>query len=136
MVRRYALVFSVIAASAMAQATRRFDGTWSVNLQCEDAGDGALGYTFNFYVTVRDGRLQGEHGAPGTSGYLLLQGVIDPDGHSILTAEGLTGTPEYAVRRVRRGTPYAYHLNTRFDGSSGTGTRIELRRCTANFRRQ
>jgi len=38
----------------------RFDGTWTVILDCAKAPDGALGYTFQFDAAVKKGYLRRE----------------------------------------------------------------------------
>lgn len=130
-----ALLFAgaLAGGQAVSQTTQRFDGNWAVVLTCPAAEDGALGYTYRFPAQVRGGQLRGQNGTEGSMGYLVLQGPIQADGTALLTANGVTGNPDYSVRRVRQLSPYSYQVRARFDANRGTGTRIEIRACTLEF---
>jgi len=130
------ILAAALAGAARAQGRNQFDGTWLVALQCDAARDGAAGYTFTFAASVKDGVLHGDHGVPGQAASLSLDGTIQPDGRALLFAHGLTGDPTYNVGRVAPVTPYSYHLQSRFEGGHGTGTRLELRPCSAVFTKQ
>ena len=121
------------AWAAPALAASPFDGAWAVTLVCPQAVDGAFGYTYRFGATVTDGVLHGENGTRGMPSWLALDGRIQPDGTALLSAEGLTGTPEYAVGRVPKMTSYRYRATARFSGTRGTGSRTEVRPCTLDF---
>ena len=114
----------------------RFDGTWNVTIDCPKHSDGALGYVYELVAQVRDGVLRGEQGTEGSAGSLKLQGEIQPDGSARLDAKGLTGDPKYNVKGVSSGVPYAYQVAARFEGSRGTGRRLQLRACELTFTRQ
>jgi class 3 adenylate cyclase len=114
----------------------RFDGTWNVTIDCPKYSDGALGYVYELVAQVRDGYLRGEQGTEGSPGSLKLQGEIQPDGSARLDAKGLTGDPKYNVKGVSSGVPYAYQVAARFEGSRGTGRRLQLRACDLTFTRQ
>ncbi len=136
-----ALVMGVLAAGpaiaqGSAQSGSRFDGTWSVILTCDAARDGAAGYTLRFSAVVKDGLLHGEYGVRGQAGSLSLDGPIQMDGSALLSARGLTGNPDYVIGRLTSATPYAYRLQSRFEGARGTGARLEVRRCDAVFSKQ
>lgn len=120
---------------AVTAADTRFDGTWAVNLDCPTHVDGAFGYVYEFVVQVKDGRLSGEHGEPGRPGWLLLEGQIRADGSAALYAKGLTGDSKYSAGHVRKSLPYSYRATARFEGSKGSGRRIETRVCTFSFTR-
>jgi hypothetical protein len=60
---------------------------------------------------------------------MTLEGKIQSDGTAYLYAKGLTDNSAYTVGNVRPGSDYAYHIQARFDGSSATGKRVELRPC-------
>ena len=111
----------------------RFDGPWNVDLSCMNSSDGALGYTYQFTVHVSNGMLHGERGAPGSSGYIKLDGPIQSDGSAMLVAEGLTGKPVHTVGHVPELSPFRYHVNAHFAGGSGSGNRVEARVCTLGF---
>jgi class 3 adenylate cyclase len=113
-----------------------FDGVWNVTVSCPAAADGALGYKLEFVAQVKDGYLRGIHGTEGTPDSLRIEGQIQPDGNATLDAKGLTGDPKYSVKRTQKGSPYAYHVAARFDGSRGSGTRMELRPCDLRFVKQ
>ena len=114
----------------------RFDGTWNVTIDCPKHSDGALGYVYELVAQVRDGVLRGEQGTEGSPGSLKLQGEIQPDGSARLDARGLTGDPKYNVKSVSSGFPYSYQVAARFEGSRGTGRRLQLRACDLTFTRQ
>jgi class 3 adenylate cyclase len=113
----------------------RFDGTWGVTVVCANSG-GAAGYTFQFVAQVKDGVLHGQYGTEGAPSSLALDGTLQPDGTGLLNVKGLTGDPATAVGRLPRGSAYAYHATARFEGSRGTGRRVELRPCDLTFDRQ
>ena len=119
-------------SGAVASAAR-FDGAWNVTVDCASTPDGALGYRFDFVARVKDGFLRGDHGVEGNSGWLRLEGTIQPDGSSKLEARGLTGDPKTSINGVARGLPLGYHVAAQFDASSGTGKRLELRPCNLHF---
>lgn len=114
----------------------RFDGTWNVAIVCPLHTDGALGYTHKFQARVQDGVLRGQRGLEGSPGFLTLSGRINPDGSALLEAYGLTGDPKFAVDRAKDGTPYSFHVTASFEGTHGTGSRVEARVCTLTFDRQ
>lgn len=138
-----ALVFPIVlvALAAHAQpgppAAPRFDGAWTVRIQCpsntEDSG--AKGYAYSFPATVRDGFLSGSHGEEGTAGSLKVEGQIQPNGDAILRARGRTGNPDYAVRKPASGSPYTYTIKAHFEENAGTGSRLEARVCEFAFAR-
>jgi hypothetical protein len=114
-----------------------FDGTWGVTVVCGgDPNSGAQGYRYDFAAQVINGVLHGEHGVQGRPSWLAIDGRVNPDGTAYLSAVGLTGEPRTTVGYVHQGTPYAYHVNARFDGARGSGSRIELRPCSYVFVKQ
>jgi len=129
-------VVPAVAPVAIAADVARFNGRWSVHVDCAKHEDGALGYKMDFVAEAKDGWLRGEAGKPDNPGWLLLQGEIQADGRSVLQAKGLTADPRLSVKGVRQGTPYAYQVDARFDGDQGTGRRLQLRVCLLGFTRQ
>lgn len=114
-----------------------FDGTWDVTVVCgNDPNSSAHGYKYDFTAQVTNGVLHGEHGVQGRPSWLAIDGKINPDGTAYISAVGLTGEPRATVGYVNQGTPYAYHVNARFDGARGSGSRIELRPCSYVFVKQ
>jgi hypothetical protein len=116
-------------------SNRHFDGAWDTILSCTNS-NGALGYSFEFVSTVKDGVLHGEKGDKGKPGWLQLDGPILEDGAANLYVQGLVGAAPYAVGQRPAGSAYGYHLDSKFSGASGKGTRVEGRPCTATFTRQ
>ena len=119
-------------------AVAAFDGRWSVDLVCPDTRDRnglVRGYVFSFEVTVADGRMAGQRGVAGSPSSVAFTGLVARDGTLEIKAVGMTGNPEYTVGDVTRGTPYAYTMSGRLDGSQGQAIRRELRPCTASFGR-
>jgi TolB-like protein len=115
---------------------RRFDGIWDVTLVCPQHTDGALGFSYQFIARVKDGVLHGEYGTPDTAPSLTINGTIERDGSAVIKANGLTGDPKYSVGRSQKSTSYSYHLSANFEGSRGTGKRIETRVCNVTFVKQ
>jgi hypothetical protein len=108
--------------------TRRFDGNWQATISCSAAAD-AKGYTQQISAQVKDGNFHGQHGTEGKPDSMILDGKIQLDGSAELYAQGLVGKSVYAVGNVAAGSVFAYHIRAKFDGSSGTGSRVELRTC-------
>jgi hypothetical protein len=69
----------------------------------------------------------------GVPNWLSIDGQIGADGKSTLVVHGLTSDPKYTVGQVRPGSLYVYTVIARFNGSTGSGKRVELRPCTVNF---
>ncbi len=127
---------ATVAARASPLNVGRFDGIWNVTVTCSKAADGALGYTKAFVAQVKDGVLWGEDGIEGNASWLRLRGDIQPDGSAKLDANGLTGDPKFNIKGVQKGVPYAYQVEARFEGSRGTGRRVQLRACDLTFAKQ
>jgi uncharacterized caspase-like protein len=128
---------TVLAPPAAAQGgsagrAKGLDGNWSVTIVCEN-DHGAKGYILNFLAAVKDGVLHGERLTSGTPGWVAIDGPIGSDGSAMLSARGLTDVPAYTINQVKSGTPYAYTVDAHFDGSRGTGKRIEVRACALTF---
>lgn len=122
--------------AARAADGHRFDGEWQTTVSCE-ASRGGLGYSFRFMSTVKDGVLHGLHGTAGEPGSLAIDGTIGEDGIGKLYADGRTGSKEFVPGRdTPRGTEYGYNIDATFEGSKGTGTRVEGRPCTLEFEKQ
>ena len=127
--QKTALASPTAAPGARAQG---LDGNWSVTIVCE-TDRMAKGYSFSFSAAVKDGVLHGERLTSGTPGWVAIDGPIGSDGNAMLTARGLTDVPAYSQNQVKSGTPYGYTVDAHFDGSRGTGKRIEARACTLAF---
>jgi len=124
------------AVRVAASNAAAYDGNWHVTVVCAPTADGALGYTLEFVAQVKDGFLRGDSGIEGGSGWLRLQGPIQPDGSAKLDARGITGDRRYNVNEVAKGAPYKYTVAATFDASRGSGRRLELRACDLRFARQ
>lgn len=122
----------VPAATCADTPNRHFDGAWDTILSCANV-NAALGYSFQFVSTVKDGVLHGEKGEQGKAGWLALDGSILEDGSANLYVQGLVGAAPYAVGQRPAGTAYGYHLDSKFAADSGKGTRVEGRPCSAAF---
>ena len=62
---------------------------------------------------------------------------FQPTVKASLYAKGRTGSPEYVPGRdTPKGTEYGYNIDAHFEGSTGTGTRVEGRPCTLKFAKQ
>jgi hypothetical protein len=131
------LAAGMLAVSPAATlAGENFDGKWMTTVSCEAARD-ALGYSFRFVSEVKDGRLRGLRGTEGQPSSLLIEGKIDADGKAKLYATGRTGSKEYVPGRdTPRGSEYSYNIEAQFNGTTGTGRRVEGRACSFEFAKQ
>jgi hypothetical protein len=77
--------------------------------------------------------LHGENGIAGTPAWLSIDGPIEADGHAVLRAIGLVGNPATTFDQSKVGTSYSYTIEANFDGTQGSGKRLELRPCTISF---
>jgi len=128
-----AIAFNLMPVDACAgEPNRRFDGDWDTILSCSNF-NGALGYSFEFVSTVKDGVLHGEKGEKGKAGWLQVDGKVLEDGTANLYVQGLVGAAPFAVGQRPAGSSYGYHLDSKFLEASGKGTRVEGRPCTADF---
>ena len=62
-----ALSLMLLPSIASAADTQRFDGMWQTIVSCAAVRD-ALGYSFRFVSTVKDGVFHGVHGTAGEPG--------------------------------------------------------------------
>jgi len=136
---RYVLLALFLLLSpilSIASETQLFDGKWLTTVSCPNFRD-ALGFSYQFVSTVKDGVFHGLHGTDGEPGYLQIDGTIAVDGNASLYAKGRTGSKEYVPGRdTPKGTAYGYNIDAHFDGSTGTGTRVEGRPCSLKFAKQ
>jgi hypothetical protein len=138
-----AVVFLILctASGISAQAdekpgnTPQFDGLWQTTLSCENS-HGALGYSFRFASTIKNGVLHGEKGTAHEAGWLQIDGSLSSDGAADLYVDGLVGASAAAVGQRPAGTAYGYHVAVRFLGDRAEGHRVEGRPCTVIFARE
>ena len=129
----FALVLFLCFVSLHADDKRKFDGNWQTTVSCPNFRD-ALGYSYQFVSTVKDGVLHGLHGTEGQPSSLILDGTISPNGKASLYAKGRTGSKEYVPGRdTPKGTEYGYNINAQFEDTNGSGARVEGRPCTLKF---
>jgi hypothetical protein len=132
----FAACLMLLPSAVLSEQPHRFDGTWQTTVSCAAARD-ALGYSFRFVSTVKDGVFHGVHGTVGEPGSSKIDGKIGNDGNGKLYANGRTGSKEYVPGRdTPRGTEYGYSIDAKFKETTGTGTRIEGRPCTLQFEKQ
>ena len=121
-----------LAAKPPALDPARFDGAWSVTIECEPY-NAAAGYRLQFPARVKDGVIDAQNGVVGEPSSLTMTGKIAADGNGSVAVRGLTGNPNATLNREARGSSYGYRANLRFEGSRGSGTRVEARPCTLTF---
>jgi hypothetical protein len=126
------LALTGLSAARADDVVRKYDGTWDTILTCPNS-NGALGFSYHFDSTVKDGLLHGEKGDKGQPGWFQLDGKIPVEGSASLYAEGLVGAAPYAVGQRPKGTQYGFHVASMFTDRSGTGTRVEGRPCSVTF---
>jgi len=134
---------TALSAIAVAQpsgnnAAGRFEGEWTVTMTCPNNTEksAARGYKRQFPAQVKDGVLRGEIGVADSAGWLRIEGPIGADGSARLDAHGRTGDPDYAAAHPPPSSPYAFHIDARFDGAHGSGRRLEQRACNFVFERR
>jgi hypothetical protein len=131
-----ALTLILLASISSANEAQKFDGKWLTTVSCANYRD-ALGYSYQFVSTVQGGVFHGVHGTEGEPGSLVIDGTIPPDGKASLYAKGRTGSPQYVPGHdTPKGTEYGYNIDAHFEGSTGSGTRVEGRSCTLKFVKQ
>lgn len=128
------VVFLFLNAARADEAKNRFDGVWDTVISCGNTR-GAMGYSYQFPSTVKNSILHGSKGTKGEPGWLQLDGTILLDGSAKIYASGLVGAREVAVGQRPPGTEYGYHIEANFSDATGTGNRVEGRRCTVTFTR-
>ena len=125
------------ATRVAANSTTAYDGNWNVAVICAPTPDGgAQGYNYQFIAQVKDGFLRGDRLIEGDPGWLRIQGPIQADGNATLDARGITDDPKYTIGGGRKGMPFKYTVAAKFDGSRGSGRRLELRTCDLQFAKQ
>ena len=129
------IVVICLNAASAEDDTKRFDGTWDTTVSCSNTA-GALGYSYQFPSTVKNGVLHGVKGDAGKPGWLQLDGKILPDGTMRIYAKGLVGAKEYAVGRRPAGSAFGYHIEGKFSEKEGNGKRVEGRPCEVTFAKQ
>lgn len=137
---RAAVLLTLCAVGISAQAGEKtgkskFDGVWQTTLSCVNS-NGALGYSFRFPSTIRNGVLHGEKGTAHEPGWLSIDGGLSSEGVADLYVDGLVGAPAAAVGQRPAGTQYGYHVDARFSATQGEGHRVEGRPCTVMFVRE
>jgi len=131
--------FAFAQALAAAPAARAFDGTWAVTLVVPNHTDEqgtALGFTFHFMATVKDGAFHGEYGLKDNPPWLSIDGPIHPDGSAEFAATGITGKAAYNLHKLGSGVPYNYQVKAHFEGAKGTGSRVSGRIGNFTFTKQ
>jgi hypothetical protein len=113
----------------------QFDGTWLATISCSNAG-GAQGYTYQISSQVKDGTFHGQRGVEGQLNWTTIDGAIQLDGSAELFVQGILSDAAYGVGGAAKGSRYSYHIMARFEGTGGTGTRVELRPCTLTASKQ
>jgi hypothetical protein len=128
-----AVLLIPLAGVLLASDAQNFDGKWLTTVSCANYQD-ALGFSYQFVSIVKDGVFHGVHGTVGLAGSLVIDGTIAPDGKASLYAKGRTGSPQYVLGHdTPKGTEYGYNIDAHFEGSTGTGTRVEGRPCAMKF---
>jgi hypothetical protein len=130
------LALALLSSVSFANDRHNFDGKWLTTVSCANYRD-ALGFSYQFVSTVKDGVFHGVRGTEGEPGSLVIDGAISPDGSASLYAKGRTGLKEYVPgRETPKGTEYGYNIDAHFAGSSGSGKRVEGRPCSLKFEKQ
>jgi hypothetical protein len=98
----------------------------------------AVAQQFDRQITsqVKDGVFDGQIGTVNQPNSLTVDGAIQLDGSSELFIQGFTSDPAFTVGQVATGTKYSYHVVAKFEGTSGTGARLELRPCSFSALKQ
>jgi hypothetical protein len=135
----FAAALFIVALPSLVKADQsQFDGTWSVTLTCPSNTEpsGALGYTYQFAASVKEGMLVGQFGVDGKPSSVKITGQIQTNGSAMLHAIGRTGESPYAVKHPPISTMYEYDIKAQFNGSQGVGSRLQARKCELVFIKQ
>ncbi len=130
---------AVLAQPPPASAPQGFDGRWAVSVTCDAVmarGKMVQGEASNFFVDVKQGRLEGQHGTPGAAGSMRYVGTIGADGTAKLIVTGHTGSADATAGAADPAGAYSYAMRGNFDGASGNAVRSEFRPCRARFEKQ
>jgi hypothetical protein len=131
-----ALILTVLPTGfAALPDAHRFDGKWLTTLSCPAYGN-AMGFSWHWVSTVKDGGLHGLYGTAGQPASIQIDGNIAPNGTASLFAKGHTGAKQYVVGDLPVGADFSYNIDAHFEAVAGTGTRIEGRPCSYKFTRQ
>jgi hypothetical protein len=122
--------------TALAETSTLFEGAWMATLTCPASPDGALGFSYQFSGSVKDGVFHGERGTAHEPGWLQLDGKIEVDGSASMIAEGVTNIRGYAVANAAKGTPYKHAVTAKFEAGTGHGSWITIRTCTFDFQKR
>lgn len=119
---------------ARAQDAQRFDGRWTTAVTCKSSKDSA---GVKFVTEVRGGILGGQVGTEDAPGFLRIDGKITPAGVGHVYAKGRS-VPGDSVsgRELPPGTEYTYYILAKFEGKSGSGNRVEGRKCEIKFEKK
>ena len=129
-----ALVLFVTSSAMLASDVQKFDGKWLTTVSCANYRD-ALGFSYQFVSTVKDGAFHGVHGTEGEPGSLVIDGKIPDDGKASLYAKGRTGSKEYVPGRdTPRGTEYGYNIDASSMVLQGQGRVSRAVRARSSFR--
>ncbi len=130
------LLALLLSSVLFANDTQEFDGKWLTTVSCANYRD-ALGFSYQFVSTVKDGVFHGVHGTEGEPGSLVIDGTIPADGKASLYAKGRTGSKEYVPGQdTPKGTEYGYNIDAHFEATTGSGSRVEGRPCSLKFVKQ
>jgi hypothetical protein len=121
---------------ASVATTNRFDGDWTIHVECPTDASGAPGRAYDLPASILNGRLFGSRGPQGAPGSVQVEGTIGTDGEGQFQAHGRTGGPEDAGPRVPAGTVFSYDIKAHFDDAKGTGRRLQDRACLLTFARR
>jgi hypothetical protein len=121
---------------ASVATTNRFDGDWTIRVECPADSSGAPGRAYDFPASILNGHLFGSRGPQGAPGSVQVEGNIGPDGEGRFQAHGRTGGPEDAGPRVAPGTAYSYDIEAHFDDAKGAGRRLQDSACLLTFARR
>ena len=119
-----------LAGTPAAHAAGTFDGDWNVTLTCPKNDGGTSGYRYQFPAEIQQNVLHGEHGDRDASGWLTLDGKLEPDGSATLVAQGLAPS---SLGHANTKAPYSYEVSAQFDATSGSGSRTTARKCDFMF---
>ena len=129
-----ALIVALSPAIARAQGAQPFDGRWNTTVTCKSAKDPAGA---KFVTEVRDGVLGGQVGTEDAPGFLRIDGKITPAGVGHVYAKGRSVAGDaVSGRELPPGTEYTYYILAKFEGKSGSGNRVEGRKCEIRFEKR
>jgi uncharacterized caspase-like protein len=119
------------------ERSAHFDGNWLTKITCPGTAGGASGYSRQFVGRVSNRVFHGEDGIKNRPLWMVVDGLIEPDGRASLSVRGLTGGDRNtSLGKPAAGAHFSWTVTAHFKEKQGTGKRDAGRRCDFTFTKQ